>query len=117
MLPRKRYHCRACGVLLPAWLPVAQRPDGAMLLAHLSQQHPDQVGPYLERMRTEDIGTVAAEVFEVEVVEPSPWRRRVAHHINGLQANPASTRPDFAVFSIATFSPLGSIFYAMASMT
>jgi hypothetical protein len=49
----------------PAWLPVAKRPDGAMLLYHLSQQHPDQVGPYLERMRTECIATVAAEVFEV----------------------------------------------------
>jgi hypothetical protein len=33
--------------------------------AHLSQHHPDQVGLYLERMRTEDIATVAAEAFEV----------------------------------------------------
>jgi hypothetical protein len=32
-----------------------------MLLHHLSQQHPDQVGPYLRRMETEDIATVAAE--------------------------------------------------------
>ncbi len=36
-----------------------------MLLYHLGQQHPDQVGPYLDRMRTEDIGTVAAEAFEI----------------------------------------------------
>jgi hypothetical protein len=36
-----------------------------MLLYHLSQQHPDQAGPCLERMRTEDIATVAAEAFEV----------------------------------------------------
>jgi hypothetical protein len=36
-----------------------------MLLGHLSQQHPGQVGPYLERMRTEDIATVAAEADEV----------------------------------------------------
>jgi hypothetical protein len=61
----KRYRCRFCGVTLPAWLPVAKRPDGAMLLYHLSQQHHDQVGPYLERMRTEDIATVAAEAYEV----------------------------------------------------
>jgi hypothetical protein len=44
---------------------VAQRLDSAMLLYHLSQQHPGQVGPYLERMRTECIATSAAEAFEV----------------------------------------------------
>jgi hypothetical protein len=32
-----------------------------MLLYHLGQQHPDQVGPHMERMRTECIATVAAE--------------------------------------------------------
>ena len=36
-----------------------------MLLYHLGQQHPDQVGPYLERIWTECIATVAAEAFEV----------------------------------------------------
>jgi hypothetical protein len=41
------------------------RPDGAMLLYHVRQQLPDQVGPYLERMRTERIATVAADAFEV----------------------------------------------------
>jgi hypothetical protein len=61
----RRYRCRFCGRVLNVWLPVPQRPDGAMLLGHLSQQHPDRVGPYLERMRTEDIGEVAAEAFEV----------------------------------------------------
>jgi hypothetical protein len=66
----KRYRCRFCGHDLPAWLPVAKRPNGAMLLYHLSQQHPDRVGPYLDRMRTEDIGTVAAEAFEI--VEDHP---------------------------------------------
>jgi hypothetical protein len=35
-----------------------------MLLHHLSWDHPDRVGAYLERMRTEDIGTVAMEAFE-----------------------------------------------------
>ena len=49
----------------PPGCPVAKRPDGAMLLYHLSHQHPDQVGPYLERMRTECIATVAAEAYEV----------------------------------------------------
>jgi hypothetical protein len=51
--------------MLPAWRPVAQRPEGAMPLSRLSQDHPDQVGPYIERIRTEDIGTVAAEAYEV----------------------------------------------------
>jgi hypothetical protein len=51
--------------MLLTWLPVAKRPNGVMLLQHLRQHHPDQVGPYLERMRTEDIATVAAEAFEV----------------------------------------------------
>jgi len=52
--------------ILPAWLPVAKPPDEAILLYHLSQHHPDQVRPYLERMRgTEDIARVAAEAYEV----------------------------------------------------
>jgi hypothetical protein len=62
----RRYRCRFCGARLPAWLPAARRPDGALLLGHLSQQHPDRVGAYLDRMRyTEDIGRVAAEAYEV----------------------------------------------------
>jgi hypothetical protein len=65
MPARQRYRCRFCGLDLPAWLPVAKRPNGAMLLGHLGQDHPDQMGPYLERMRTEDIATVAAEGYEV----------------------------------------------------
>jgi len=36
-----------------------------MLLYHLGQHHPDQVGPDLEQMRTECIATVAAEAYEV----------------------------------------------------
>ena len=36
-----------------------------MRLYHLSQCHPDQVRPLLERMRTADIATVAAEAFEI----------------------------------------------------
>jgi hypothetical protein len=66
MPPRKRYRCRHCGHILPTWLPRAKCPNGAMLPYHLSQQHPDQVGPSLDRMqRTEDIWTVAAVAFEV----------------------------------------------------
>jgi hypothetical protein len=64
--PQKRYRCRYCGREFPAWLPVVKRPDGPMLLNHLSTMHPTEVGPYLERMRTEDIATVAAEAYEVE---------------------------------------------------
>jgi len=65
MAINRRYRWRYCGVVFNAWLAVAKRPDGALLLGHLSQQHPDQVGPYLARMATEDIATVAAEAYEV----------------------------------------------------
>ena len=34
-----------------------------MLLYHLGQQYPDQMGPSLEWMRTECIASVAAEAF------------------------------------------------------
>jgi hypothetical protein len=62
----RRYRCRYCSAVLPAWWPVAQEPNGAMLLHHLSHLHPDRVGAYLARMHTEeDIDTVAAEAFEV----------------------------------------------------
>jgi hypothetical protein len=36
------------------------------------RRHPDQVGPYLERMRTEDIATVAVEAYEW-VKEDERW--------------------------------------------
>jgi hypothetical protein len=65
MTPRKRYRCRFCSTLLPAWLPVAKRPEGSMLLCHLGQHHPDQVGPYLQRMETECITTVVVDAYEV----------------------------------------------------
>jgi hypothetical protein len=58
------YRCRFCGRLLPAWLAVAKRPNGAMLLYHLGDLHPTEIGHYLARMRTEEIATVAAEAFE-----------------------------------------------------
>jgi hypothetical protein len=52
--PHRRYRCRYCGAELPAWLPVFNAPDGAMLLDHLSAMHPNQVGQYLKRMCSDD---------------------------------------------------------------
>jgi hypothetical protein len=56
--------CRFCEVVLPGWLRIDNKPNGAMLLNHLSAMHPAEVGPYLRRMTTEDIGTVAMEAYE-----------------------------------------------------
>jgi hypothetical protein len=78
MTPQKRYRCKYCGLDFPAWLPVMQAPDGAMLVHHLSASHPAEVGPYLERMRTEDVATVAAEASEV--VEELVWQALTAQH-------------------------------------
>ena len=64
-LPRYRYRCRLCGAELAAWLPVAKAPDTPRLLQHLGQRHPGQAGPYLDRMETECIDTVLAEVFDL----------------------------------------------------
>jgi hypothetical protein len=62
--PSNQVRCRYCGHVLPGWLRVFNRPHGALLLHHLSAMHRDEVKPLLERMRTEDIGTVAMEAFE-----------------------------------------------------
>jgi hypothetical protein len=49
---------------LITWLLVPQVPDRAMLLGHLSPQHPAEVGTLLDQIRTrEDIATVAARAF------------------------------------------------------
>lgn len=72
MPPRKRYRCRWCGLELHAWLPVAQRPEGSMLLYHLGQDHLEAAGPYLVRMETEPIDAVLAELFEVVEGEERP---------------------------------------------
>jgi hypothetical protein len=58
--------------VLRGLLPIDNKPNGAMLLHHLSWDHPHEVGGYLERMRTEDIGTVAMEAFE-RVEHASDW--------------------------------------------
>jgi len=56
--------CRYCGCVLPGLWRIDHKPNGAMLLNHLSVMHPTEVRPYLDRLRTEDIGTVAMEAFE-----------------------------------------------------
>jgi hypothetical protein len=54
-MPQSRYvRCRYCGSLLRGWLPVANAPDGALLLHHLADMPPDHVGQYLTRMPTDD---------------------------------------------------------------
>jgi hypothetical protein len=60
-----QYRCRVCGRVLPAWLPAAQRPNGAMRQHHLGDRHPAEAKPSLTRLTTEDIGTVAAETYTV----------------------------------------------------
>jgi hypothetical protein len=60
----RRVRCRYCGCVFRGLLPIDYKPDGAMLLHHLSAMHRAEVKPLLERMRTEDIGTVAMEAFE-----------------------------------------------------
>jgi hypothetical protein len=65
MTSRRQYRCIYCGRALPAWLVAAKRPNGAMLLHHLADMHPTEATPYLRRMETECIGTVAAEAYEV----------------------------------------------------
>jgi hypothetical protein len=66
MTRKRAYRCRYCGHELPAWLPHFQAPDGAMLLHHLSQAHPDQVKAYLDRMPSDDDhDRVVVEAYEV----------------------------------------------------
>ena len=63
MTARRRYRCRFCGTHLNAWRPWAKAPNSALLLGHVAQQHMDQLGPYLRRMKTECITSVVTELF------------------------------------------------------
>jgi hypothetical protein len=66
MAANTRFKYRFCDHVLPAWLPVAMRLDGAMLLHHLGQHHPDKVNFYLDQMRTdEDHDRVVVQAYEV----------------------------------------------------
>jgi hypothetical protein len=65
MTPSRQYRCRLCGHRLPAWLPVAKRPDSAILLHHLGNMHPTVAGPYLRRLEREKIDAALMEVYEV----------------------------------------------------
>jgi hypothetical protein len=68
----------------PAGLRLDNKPNGTMLLHHLSMMHPAAVKPYLDRMRTEDIGTVAMEAFERVNLPPPPL---------SIPTNPPLPRP------------------------
>jgi hypothetical protein len=52
--PQKRFRCRFCGVTFSAWLAVPGEPDGALLLHHITQSHPAELTPFLDRMHTTD---------------------------------------------------------------
>jgi hypothetical protein len=63
---RPRYRCRFCGVTFSAWLAVPGEPDGALLLGHMGQAHPREVGRSLEQMHTDDDITPAIlQAYEV----------------------------------------------------
>jgi hypothetical protein len=47
MTSRRRFHCRFCEAVLPAWYAVPGEPDGAMLLHHMSPSYPAELRPYL----------------------------------------------------------------------
>jgi hypothetical protein len=56
--------CTFSGALLPAWLPIPNAPERAMLLHHLGIWHLAEVQPYLRRMETEALDTGGMELFE-----------------------------------------------------
>jgi hypothetical protein len=60
----KHYRCRLCGAILPGWLPVPNVPHAPLLMEHLDRMHLEAFRPLLQRMATEDIGTVAMKAFE-----------------------------------------------------
>jgi hypothetical protein len=45
---------------------LAKRPDGTMLLHHLTQDHPDQIKGYVERTNAgQEIAAAAAAIYEI----------------------------------------------------
>ncbi len=65
MTTGRRFRCRCCGVVLSAWFPVSNEPDGAMLLGHMTRAHPVKLRPFLDQMRiTVDIMLVIVQAFE-----------------------------------------------------
>jgi hypothetical protein len=88
-LPRspQRFRCRFCGVVFSAWLAVPGEPDGALLLHHVTQAHPAEVGRFLDQMHTDDDITPAI-VQAYEVVEAPSTPRRAS----GLQGHDATAR-------------------------
>jgi hypothetical protein len=67
MTTTPRFRCRCCGMVFSAWLPVPGEPDGARLLHHMSQSHPAELTPFLDRMQTtDDVAPVIVQAYEVE---------------------------------------------------
>jgi hypothetical protein len=64
--PQTRDRCRVCGLVLPAWFAVAQAPNIAILLGHLSQRYHGLLRPDLDRIEAgEDLDLVVLEWFEL----------------------------------------------------
>jgi hypothetical protein len=73
--PHPRYRCRFCGVVFSAWLAGLDKPNGALLLHHISQSHPAELKPFLDQMHTDDDITPAIlQAYEVmeESAIPTP---------------------------------------------
>jgi hypothetical protein len=68
MTTTRRFRCRFCGAVFSAWFSVPGEPDGALLLHHVTQSHPREVGRSLDQMATDDDITPAI-VQAYEVVE------------------------------------------------
>ena len=78
MTPARSPHvrCTLCGLTLPGWRPIPQKPHTSMLLHHLGNHHLVEAQPYLTRMETECLDTVVMELFErLDQPRPSSHRR------------------------------------------
>jgi hypothetical protein len=76
MTTHRRYRCRCCDVILPAWYAVPGVPNGAMLLQHMSQSHPAELTPYLAQMEAaDDITAIIVQAYDVVVDEPGKEAR------------------------------------------